>query len=172
MWDITNNMCYHFAVIRLYDILYTEGKTVAMNTRLLRPDEDELLEHTKDFVVLPVLVPTEPQVPNEEEPEATASGQAATEGASGSRTESPADQSKKRPAEGSSGGKAKRTKKGRINAALKSKLLSPSAQPAADLSAPPIADQGEIPEDSPDVMIVEPPTGKVCIYDFPCRAYN
>jgi hypothetical protein len=48
-----------FAVVRLYDVLYTKGKTLAMNTRPLRPDEDELLKATKDFVVFPVLVPTE-----------------------------------------------------------------------------------------------------------------
>jgi hypothetical protein len=165
-------MCHHLAAIRLYDILYTAGKTVAMSTRLLKPDEDELLEHTKNYVVLPVLVPTEPQVPIEEETEATASGQAATGGASGSQTEAPTDQTKKRPAEGSSGGKAKRKKKGRINAALKSKLLSPSAQPATDLTAQPIADQQGNLEGNPDVIIVDPPTGEACTYDFPCHAYN
>jgi hypothetical protein len=165
-------MCHCPAVIRLYDILYTKGKAVDMSTRLLKPDEDELLEHTKDYVVLPVLVPTEPQVPIEEETEATASGQAAAGGASGSQTEAPTDQTKKRPAEGSSGGKPKRTKKGRLNAALKTKLLSPTAQPATELTAPPPADQQENPEGSPDVMIVDPPTGRNHTYDFPCHAYN
>jgi hypothetical protein len=120
---------------------------VAMNTRPLRPDEDELLVHTKDFMVFPVLVPTESQVSDEEAPETAVPGQGAAGGTSGSRTGSPADQSKKRPAEDNSGGKGKRSKKGRFGAALKSKLLSPSAQPNVDR------------RDNPDVTILEPPQG-------------
>jgi hypothetical protein len=164
---------YHCpAVIRLYDILYTKGKAVDLSTRLLKPDEDELLEQTKHYVVFPVLVPTEPQVPVEGNPEATASGQAAAGEASGSQTEVPVDQSKKRPAEGSSGGKPKKAKRGRLNAALKTKLLSPSAQPATELAASPPADQQKDPEGSPDLTIVDPPTGRNHTCVFSCHICN
>jgi hypothetical protein len=122
---------------------------VVMRKRPLKPDEQELLEETKDYVVCPVLVPTMPQAVTETTDDSALPEQGTTGGSSASGVGSPADHTKKHPTEDSFGGKSKKSRRGRFAGALKSKLLSPTTQPMVTRA------------DDPDVTTLAPPRGKL-----------